>query len=188
MVEQSFLFCHNRTLHFKYYYHFKATLAIHVQTSGKATKNPKMFPSKPPHHLLSPLPIGNYEFGATYESLECDDLHHHYAYPPPSPPDTYSSPYNNYTYITVRTPPADRRTSKNYVYSMDEDLYHAIGPDTGIPPGPGSKLGGDPATSAQNCHEEAPAASSFYHVLDATGFPAAQYEDPTATNFRVCFT
>ena len=71
---------------------------------------------------------------------------------------------------------------------MDEDIYHAIGPDTEIPPEPGSKLGEDPAT-AQNCHEEAPAASSLCHVLDsATGIPAAQYEDPTATNFRVCFT
>jgi len=145
--------------------------------------------------------MGNYDFAATYESLECDEFHH-YAYPSPllpdtnspSPPDANSSSYNNYTYITVATPTKDRRTSKNYVYTMDEDLYHAIGPNAGLPLGLSSKLA-DPSSSTtlvRSGLDEVPAfAGGFYHVLDsatAMEIPAAQYEDPTSSKSRVCFT
>lgn len=170
---------------------FTATVLSNPSTKSSAGKKQKNIPSKPPL-LLSPLPMGNYDFGATYESLECEELPH-YSYPLPSPPDTNGSSVNNYTYISAGTP-TDRRSSKNYVYALEEDLYHVIGPNAGLQPASGKNQSGhvSPPPVPKRNGDNGFHLGGLYHVLEGgltNGIPqarlAAQYEDPTATKFRV---
>lgn len=109
----------------------------------------------------------------------------------PSPTEEGNgSSFNNYTYITVETP-VDKRSSKNYVYTLEEDLYHVIGPDTGQHPGKPSNHVSPPPVPKRN-EDRTFKYGGFYHILEGTlanpttmANPAAQYEDPTSTNIRV---
>ncbi len=159
-------------------------------SSPLSNKKTNIMPSKPPQ-ILPPLPMGHYDFGATYESLECEELTP-YSFPQSPSSNAEGPSFNNYAYITVETP-TNRCSSRNYVYADEEDLYHAIGPNTVFPPGLGDKQSDRvlPPPVPKRNDDDSLNFKGFYHVLEdgknnPTSLinPSALYEDPTVTKYR----
>ena len=115
---------------------------------------------------------------AMYESLDVDNPVD-YTYPKASPTSNVNPEATSayYTYITTR-----REGEESSSKGEEEDLYHAIGPDSvgmkrmieAAPP---------PVPERNNTGTDT---SSFYRMLEgAVGDFSAHYEDPTKPKFQV---
>ncbi len=112
---------------------------------------------------------------AMYESLDTDN--------PVNPKPSLTSQSNPevanayYTYIP------SRREGGEVCSGKEEELYHAIGPDSfGI-----SRVVGGAPPPVPERNNTGTDSANFYHLLEgAVGNLSAQYEDPTSPNFQVC--